>query len=81
MVTETFWYTVFTINKVFFFFLSKFGQIYQNCRFKMKFSIQTNSNMLNLMVMMFTFSAVDQKYPFWTNLPKKSKLFASNETW
>ena len=32
---------------------------------KRKFATQTNSNMLNSM-MMFTFYVLDQKYPFWS---------------
>ena len=41
--------------------------------FKMKFSIQTNSNILMLMVM-FLFLVLDQKQPFWVNFVKKIKI-------
>ena len=43
---------------------SKFGPKNQNFQFKPKFGTLTNSNMQNLMVM-FTFSIFDQKYPFF----------------
>ena len=44
-------------------FLGKFGPKTPNCQFKLKFSIQINSNMQNFMVM-FTFLAFDWKYIF-----------------
>ena len=45
----------------------------------MKFGNQTNLNVLSLMVM-FTFSVLDQKYSFWANLVQKLKYteFASD---
>ena len=39
----------------------------------MKFGVQTNSNMMNLMVM-FNFSLLDWKYIFWANLVQKTKI-------
>ena len=48
-------------------FLSKFGPKNQNCQFKLKFGTQNNSNMQNSMVV-FTFSALDQKYSFCVKL-------------
>ena len=39
----------------------------------MKLGIYTNSNMLNLLVM-FTFSVLERKYPFWANLVQKDKI-------
>ena len=39
----------------------------------MKFGVQTNSNMMNLMAM-FNFSILDWKYIFWTNLVQKTKI-------
>ena len=65
MAIEKFGNSVFT-------FVGTFDQKYQNCLFEMKFGIQTNSNMLNLMVM-FTFCILDQKYPFWADLVQKIK--------
>ena len=41
--------------------------------FNMKLGIYTNSNMLNLLVM-FTFSVLERKYPFWANLVQKDKI-------
>ena len=54
-------------------FLGKFGPKNQNCQFKMKFSIQTKSNMQNSMVVLI-FSFLNGKHSFWVNLLKKSKL-------
>ena len=59
-------------------FLGKFDPKNQNCKSKLKFGIQTNSNEnlngndQNSMVM-FTFSVFDQKYPFWINLVEKTQ--------
>ena len=55
------------------YFLGKFGPKNQKCLFKMKFGVQTNSNMMNLMVM-FNFSLLDWKYIFWANLVQKTKI-------
>ena len=54
-------------------FLGKFDPNEQNCLFKMKVGITTNSNMLNLMVM-FTFTVLGQEDLFLTNLFQGSKL-------
>ena len=48
----------------FFYLFGKFSQTFLNCLLKMKFGIQFKSNMLHLMGI-FTFSVLDQKYPFW----------------
>ena len=40
----------------------------------------TNSNMQNSMAM-FTFSVLDQKNPFWTNLAKKNQNSVKAEIW
>ena len=54
----------------------KFGPENQNCMFKIELGIYTNSSMQNSIVI-FMFSLLDRKYPFWVNLLiKKSKLFA-----
>ena len=45
----------------------------QNCQFKLKIGTKTNLNKQNSMAM-FTFSAFDQKYPFWDNLVQKFKI-------
>ena len=45
----------------------------QTCEFKLKFGTYTNSNMQNSMVM-FTFSVLDWKQPFWANLVQKKKF-------
>ena len=58
-----------------YFFGGKFGPKNQSSQFELKFSIQTNSNMHTLMVIL-TFSFFEQKYPFWTNLFQKSKIFS-----
>ena len=44
-----------------------------NCQFKLTFGTKTNSNMQNSKVV-FTFSVLDRKYPFWAIWSKKSKL-------
>ena len=49
-------------------FSGKFVLNYQNCLLKMKFSIQTYSNMLNSMEVMFPISALHRKYSFSENL-------------
>ena len=54
-------------------FLGKFGPENQNCQFKLKFVTSTNSNMQNSVVM-FTFSVLSWKYPFWVNLVQKIKI-------
>ena len=54
-------------------FLGKFGPKNQNCQFKLKFGTKTNLNMQNLVVL-FTFSVFDWKYPFWANLVQKIKI-------
>ena len=43
--------------------MGKFRPENQNYLYKLKFRIEYNSNILNLMVM-FTFSVLDRKYPF-----------------
>ena len=48
-------------------FLANLIKKIKNCQFKLKFGTWTNSNMQNLMVT-FTFSMFDRKYPFRTNL-------------
>ena len=47
--------------------LCKFDPKKQNCQFKLKFGIWTNSNIQNSMVLVI-FSVLDQKHPFWGNL-------------
>ena len=54
-------------------FLGKFGPRNQNCLFKMKFGTWTNSNMQISMVV-FTFSVLDEKHSFSTNLVQKVKI-------
>ena len=54
-------------------FLGKFGPKNQNCHFKLKFGSQTNSNMQDSVVL-FTFSVLDWKHPFWANLVQKIKI-------
>ena len=46
-----------------------------NCQFKLKFGTKTNQNMQNSLVV-FTFSGLDQKYPFRVNLVQKIKIFS-----
>ena len=58
-------------------FLGKFGPKNQNCQFKLKFGTSTNSNMQNSVVV-FTFSVLDQKQPFWVNLVQKMKIISSS---
>ena len=58
--------------------LGKFGPKNQYRQFNPKFGTQTNLNMSNLMVM-FTFSVFDWKYPFWENLVPKLKTIVQSE--
>ena len=44
-----------------------------NFNFKFKSYAETNSNMNNSM-MLFTFSLLEQKDPFWANLVQKIKI-------
>ena len=46
--------------------LGKFGPKNRNCLFKLEFTTQTNSDILNL-IWMLTFSVLDQRYPFCAN--------------
>ena len=57
--------------------LGKFGPKNKNCQFKLKFSIFTNSNEQDSMVV-FAFSAFNQKYLLWANLIYKIKLSSFN---
>ena len=50
----------------------KFGPANQNCQIKLKFGTQTNSNIQNSL-MLFTFSVLDWKHPFWPNLVQNVK--------
>ena len=54
-------------------FLDKFCLKNQNRHFRLIFGTETNSNMQNSMVV-FTFAALDQKYPFWANLVQKIRI-------
>ena len=45
----------------------------QNCQFKLKFGTYSFSNMQNLTVV-FTFSVLDGKHPFWASLVKNNKI-------
>ena len=54
-------------------FLGKFGPKNQNCQFKLKFSIQTKSNMQNSMVVLI-FSFLNGKHSFWVNLLNEARL-------
>ena len=56
-------------------FLGKFGAKSQNYQFKLEFVTSTNSNMQNSVVM-FTFSVLSWKYPFWVKLVQKVKIFS-----
>ena len=56
-------------------FLGKVGQKKKNCQFKLEFGPYTNSNMQNPIVV-FTFSVLDRKYPFRTNLVQKIKIIS-----
>ena len=47
-------------------FWRKFGRKNEDYQFQLKFGTQNNSNMQNSMTM-FTLSALDWKYPFWSN--------------
>ena len=58
-------------------FLGKFGLKNQNCQFKVKSDTSTNSNMQNSMAV-FTFSVLERKYPFRTNLGQKVKIVSSS---
>ena len=61
-------------------FLGKFSLKNQNYQFKLKFGSQNNSNRQNSMVL-FTFSVLDAKQPFWATLVQKLKLSIQAETW
>ena len=50
-----------------------FGQKNENCLFKMKFDTKTFLKMLSSMIM-FKFSILNQKYPFWANLVQKGEI-------
>ena len=67
------------INKSFLPFLGKFCQKYHNCLIEIKFDIQSNSNILNLMVM-FAYSFLNLKYSFWSIFFPKVKFFL-NDAW
>ena len=57
-----------------------FGQTWskkQNCQFKPKFGPKTNSNMQNSIVL-FTFSVLSRKHPFWAYLVQKIKIDSLN---
>ena len=54
-------------------FGGEFGPKNKNCQFELKFGTQTNSNMHNLVVMQ-TFSVIEQKYPFGANLVQKNNF-------
>ena len=58
-------------------FLGKFGPKNQNCQFNLKFGTWTNSNMENSMVV-FTFSVLDWKHPFWVNSVQNIKIASLN---
>ena len=45
----------------------------QNCQFKLKIGVYSNSNMKYSMVML-TFSVFNWNYPFWENLVQKIKI-------
>ena len=49
----------------------------QNCSFKLKFDTYTTVIMQSLAVV-FTFSFLDWKYPFWANLVQKLEVVISN---
>ena len=55
-------------------FLDKLSPKNQNCQFKLKFGTNTKLYLQNSMAL-FTFSVLDRKYYFWTNLVQKIKLF------
>ena len=57
-------------------FLGKFGPKNQNRQFQLNFGAKTNWNMQNSLVM-FTFSILGRKDPFWANLVKKIKKLKS----
>ena len=52
--------------------MGKYGPNTQHCLFKMKFGTYNNWSILNSVVM-FNFSLLDKKYPFWANLVQKGK--------
>ena len=56
-------------------FLGKIGPINQNCQFKLEFGNYTNSNIQNSMVM-FTFSALYRKHPFWETKVNEARLLS-----
>ena len=52
-----------------------FGQVWSkksNCQFELKFGTKTNLNMHNAIVV-FNFSVLDQRNPFWTNQVQKNQ--------
>ena len=53
-------------------FFDKFEPKNQNCLFKLKFGTKTDSNIHNLMGMLY-FSTFDKKYPFLGNLLEKNQ--------
>ena len=57
--------------------MGKFGSKKQNCQFKLNFGTWTISNMENSMALI-SFSALDQKHPFWANLVQKIKIVSSS---
>ena len=54
-------------------FLGKFDPKTRNGQFKLKFGTQTKWN-LQHSVVIFTFSVLNQKYPFWQNFGIKTNL-------
>ena len=58
-------------------FLDKLVPEKQNCQFALKFGTSTNSNLQNS-VAPFSFSVLDGKHLFWTNLVQKFKIFSLN---
>ena len=54
-------------------FWRKFGPKNEDYKLQLKFDTQNNSNMQNSMTM-FSLSALDRKYPFWTNFFPKVKI-------
>ena len=55
--------------------LGKVGQKKQNCQFKLQFGTLTNPHTQNSLVM-FTFSVLQRKNPFWANLVQNIKIFS-----
>ena len=62
--TEKLLSAIFMISKIFSTSLANSAKPFWIALLKMKFGIQFKSNMLHLMGI-FTFSVLDQKYPFW----------------